>query len=127
MDEHDVTQVDLGLPGIERLLADPVEADHGLQLRSVTLLQGREAQFPGVAGEDHPAGDAHLFARSGVGGQVRIGRTQLGQGVRTGHLCGIGLVPLGEQPFALVLTNPELLGDCVGIGVARNVSHDVPA
>ena len=50
-----------------------VEADHHLQLGAVALLQCREAQLSGVAGEHHPAGDADDVAGLGVGRQVGIG------------------------------------------------------
>src|SRR3712207_7392653 len=43
LDEDVVTEVDVGLPGVERLLADPVAGEHDLQL-GVALPQRREAQ-----------------------------------------------------------------------------------
>ena len=54
----------------------------------------------------------------GVRGQVRVGLAHLGEAVGTGHLDGIRLTPLVEQPLALGLPDPELLGN-VGLCVGR--------
>jgi hypothetical protein len=63
--EHVVPEVDVCLPGGQRVLADPVAGEHDLQL-GVTLAERREAQLAGVPGEDHPAGDTDLFPGHGV-------------------------------------------------------------
>ena len=53
--------------------------------------------------------------------QVGVRRADLGEGVGAGHLDRIRVAALGEQPLALGLTNPELLGNVgfVGIGLLR--------
>ena len=60
VDVDDVAEVDVGLPAGKRLLADPVETDHGLELGTVALLQRGEAELALVAQEDHAPGDADL-------------------------------------------------------------------
>ena len=129
MHEHDVAEVHLGLPGLQRLIAHPGQADHHLQLRPVALLQGGEAQLAGIAGEHHPAGDAYDVAGGGIGDQVRVGGTDLGERMRARHGHRVGLVPLGQQSFALALTDPELFGNLGPAVGFRNISraHDVPA
>ena len=77
--EDEVTEVHVGLPGGQRLLTHAVQADHGLQLRAVTFLKCCEAQLPGVADEDHPAGDADDLTCLGVGLEVWVLRAELGQ------------------------------------------------
>ena len=110
MHEHDVAEIDVGLPRVQRLPAHPVEADHRLQLGAVTLLQRCEAQLSGVPGEHHAAGDADDLPALGVDRQVGVRRAELGEGVGAGHLDRIGIAALGEQSLALRLTDPELLG-----------------
>ena len=110
MDVNDVTEVDVGLPRVERFLPDSIEADHDLKRGAVALLQCRETQLSGVAGKHHPARDADDLAGLGVGGQVGIGLPDLGQGVRAGDVDRIRLAAFGEQPLTLGLTDPELLG-----------------
>lgn len=130
MHEHDVTEVDVGFPGVQRLLPHLGQADHGLQLSAVPLLQRREAQLAGVAGEHHAAGDADDLPGLGVGRQLGVRGAQLGQGVGTRHLHGIRFTAFGEQPLPLALTDPELLGD-VGLELGRLVTvgwgHEMPA
>src|SRR5690606_41560070 len=50
--EHEVTEIDIGLPGGQRVGAHAVQADHRLQFGAVALLQGGEAQLAGIAHED---------------------------------------------------------------------------
>ncbi len=116
MDEHDVAEVDVGLPSVKGFLPHIGQADHGLQLRAVAFLQGGEAELAGIAREHHPSGNADHVAGRGVDGQVGIGGANLGEGVGARNLHRVGLAALGEQPLALGLTNPELLGD---VGLIR--------
>ena len=109
--KDEVAQVDICLPGVERFLADAVEADHHLQVGAVTFLKCREAELSGVAGKHHPARNADELAGLGVGLQVWICLADLGKRVGAGDLDRVGLTALGEQPFPLGLTDPELLGD----------------
>ncbi len=127
MHEDDVAEVDVGLPRVERFLSDAVEADHHLQLGAVALLQCGETQLSGVAGEHHPTGDADDLAGLGVGRQVRVGLRGSRRACGCGHLDRVRFTALGEQPLALGLTDPELLGDVgLGVGLIRR-GHDVPA
>ncbi len=77
-DQDVVAEVDVGLPGRQGLLADPVAGEHHLQL-GVALAQGGEAELAGVAEEDDPAGDADLLAGHGVRLQVGVGGADGGQ------------------------------------------------
>ncbi len=79
MDEHDVAEVDVGLPRVQRLLTHLGQADHRLQLGAVALLQRREAQLAGIPGEHDPARDTDDLAGLGVRGQVRVGAAQFGR------------------------------------------------
>lgn len=130
VDEHDVTEVHVTLPGVECLLAHLSEADHHLQLGAVALLQGREAQLARVAGKHHAAGDPDDLAGRGVGGQVGVGAAQFGQRVGAIDLHRVRIVPLRQQPLPLLLTDSELLGD-IGLGLGRVVTigwgHEIPA
>ena len=56
-------RLELGQP----LLADVGQREHHLQLGAVALAEPDEAELPGVAQEDHPAGDRDLLAGVGVG------------------------------------------------------------
>ncbi len=108
--EHDVTEVDVGLPGLECLLAHAGEADHHLQLGAVAVLQRGETQLARVAGEHDPAGDAHVDTGLGVRCQLGIRGADLGQRVRARHRHRVRFATLGQQPVALVLPDPELFG-----------------
>ena len=79
MDVDDVAEVDVGLPAVQRIGADAGQTDHRLQLSSIALLKGGEAQLSGVPGEHHPAGDADVLSGGGVGHQIGVGGTDLGQ------------------------------------------------
>ena len=81
MYEHDVAEVDVGLPSGQRLLAHPVEADHRLQLGAVAVLQGGETQFALVAQEDDASGDAGHIAGLGAGFEVGVGGADLREAV----------------------------------------------
>ena len=93
----DVAEVDVGLPGVERILADLVQADHHLQLGAVAVLQCRKAQFSGVAREYHPARDADDVVCRGVDRQVRVGGAHLGQGVGAFDGDRVGVRPLANR------------------------------
>ena len=71
VDEDEVAEVDVGLPGGQRVGADPVEREHHLQFDAV-LAQRREAELAGVADEDDPAGDADVVAGLRVRGEVGV-------------------------------------------------------
>ena len=128
VDEHDVPEVDVGLPGIQRLLTDPGQADHRLQLGAVTLLQGGEAELAGGARQHHAAGHAHDLAGARAGRQIRVGRPDLRQRVSARHRDRVGLAPGVEEPLTLGLPDPELLGRVVPIGLrVTSIVHDEPA
>ena len=109
---------------VQRLLPDPVQADHHLQLGAVALLQCRETQLAGVAGEHDAARDADDVTGLGVGLEVGVGGANLGQGVRARDLDRVGVTPLGQQTFPLGLADPELLGD-IGLESRRGQPNQV--
>jgi hypothetical protein len=78
VDEHEIAEIDIGLPRDEFVGADAVLRQHHLQL-GVALAQHREAQPAGVPDEDHPPGDADLLTGLGAGGEFREPRPHLGQ------------------------------------------------
>ena len=112
-DEHVVTEVDVGLPRRQLLLADLVSTEHDLQLGSVTLTERGEAELAGVAQEDHPTGDADLLTGGGVRRQVRVGVADLPQRVGAGNLHRVGVNTGIEHPVALGPAHPQLLREIV--------------
>ena len=78
VDEDDIAEVDVGLPGIKCVHPDAGQADHRLQLGAVTFLEGGETQLAGIAGEHHPARHADMLTCGGVGRQFRICGSDLG-------------------------------------------------
>ncbi|MPM55026.1 hypothetical protein SDC9_101811 [bioreactor metagenome] len=116
--EHPVTQVDVGLPGGQRLLADLRLRQHHLQPRRVVLggeaaLQGGEAQLAGVAQEHHPAADPDQVLGLLTGLQVLPAPADLVQGVRTLQPDRVGRTALLEQSRALLEAHLHLLGHLV--------------
>ena len=118
--EHDVAEVDVGLPRLQGLFADTCEADHHLQLGAVAVLQRREAQLSRVTGEHHAPRDADDLTAPGVGGQFGVGGADLSQCVGALHRNRVGVAPLGEQAFSFRLPDPELFGKI-------SLTHVVPA
>lgn len=82
VDEDVVTEVDVRLPGRERVLADVRQREHRLQPRAVALLEGGEAELAGVPDEDDPAGDADDVVGLLAGLEVAVRGTDLGQRVK---------------------------------------------
>ena len=120
----DVAQIDVGLPRVKRFLTDVIQADHHLQVGAVAVLECGKAKLSGVAREYHPARDAHDIVGRRVDRQVGMGGPDLSQGVRAFDGDRIGVVPLGQQPSALVPADLELLGN---ICFRTFKGHDVPA
>ncbi len=125
VDEDEVTKIDVGLPGRERLLADLGEGDHHLQpyagmICSQALLQGGEAQLAGVADEHHAAGHSDDVVGLLAQRQVAPLLPYRGQrvGARNGHR--IGLAALSQQPCPLLLPDLHLLGQPEVVAVARH-------
>ena len=121
-----VAEVDIGLPRLQCVGSDPIEADHDLQAGSVPLLQGGKAQFPGIACEYHPSRDGDDLVGRGVDRQVGIGGANLGQSVRASGCDRVRVTAIREQASALVPADLELFGKvcwCILTGGA----HDVPA
>ena len=94
MHEHDVTQVDIGLPPREGLLAHPVEADHHLELRAVAVLQGGKAELSLVSDENDTAGDPGFHPGLRARFEVSILRTDLSQRVGARHRNRVRVTPL---------------------------------
>ena len=121
MHVDDVAEIDVGLPCVERFLTDLVEADHHLQVGAVAVLECREAQFSGVAREDHPARDADDVIGRGVDRQVGVGGADLSQGVGAFDGDRVGVATLRQQASALVPADPELLGKvCIALPGAQS-------
>ncbi len=80
--------------------------------------------LPELRAKTDPAGDADLLTGLGVGGQVRDTPRAARRGCGCGRPHRVGVAPLGQQPLALGLPDPELLGDVVDRIGGR---HDVPA
>ncbi len=113
-DKDDIAEVDIGFPGIQRLRANPGQADHCLQLGAVALLQGGKTQLAGVAGEHHAARQPDANTGGGVGWQIGVGGANLGQRVGPRHEYRIGLTALVQQMLSFVLPDPKLLGNIIG-------------
>ena len=113
VDEHDVAEVHLGLPGLQGVLTHPGQADHRLKLDTVAFLQGGEAELSRVAGEHHPAGDPDDLAGRRVGLEIGVGGSDLGQrrGARDGNR--VGLAPLFQKALPFSLPDPKLLRNIV--------------
>ena len=118
-EEHVVAEVDVGLPGVEPLLADLLLRQHALEAGAVPGLQGDEAELAGVAEEHDAAGDGDDVLGLLPVLERGVGLAHLGQGVGAGHVDRVGLLPLLEQPDALVLADPQLFGVEVVRGVGR--------
>ncbi len=90
----------LALPRVERFLSDAVEADHHLQVGTVTLLQVGVAKhkFPELRANITRPATPTIWPVS-VLAASRIGLPDLGQRVGAGHLDRIGLTALGQQPL----------------------------
>ncbi len=119
MDEDEVAEVDVGLPGSQCLFADAGEADHGLQLGTVAFLQSREAQLAGVAHEDDAADDTDQHASRRVRLEFRVLRADLRERVGAIDRNRVRLLPpLREDPFTLLAPDTELLGGVSSTGWA---------
>ena len=121
-DEHVVAEVDVGLPGRQGLLADPVAGEHHLQL-GVALAQRGEAQLAGVAEEDDPAGDADRLAGHRVRLEVGMRGADGGQRRRPLDRHRVRVDAALAQPVQLGPADPHLLGEFVVRRTGRFVSH----
>ncbi len=122
----EVTQVDVGLPVRQGLLADLGQRQHHLQPGAGVgerqpFLQRREAQLAGVPDEHHPPGDRDDVLGLLTGLQLRPARAHVAQGVRPRDGHRVGLTLSRQQLGALVPTDPDLLGNVRGGG--RLVGH----
>ena len=121
--EHQVTAVDVGLPGGEHVGADTVERQHDLQL-GLALAQPREAELAGVADEDDAAGHPDGPAGVGVGLELRVLRADLGQRGRPGHADREGCRGrVGREAVVLLPADAQLLGQVVDVGLVRHIGH----
>ncbi len=118
LDEDVVAEVDVGLPGGQRLLADLGEAEHDLQPRADALLEGGEGELAGVPHEDDAAGDPDDVLRLLAGLEPAPLLAHVGEGVGALDGDGVGLAAAGDEPVALLATDPQLLGQ-VGLGRGR--------
>ena len=74
-----VAEVHVPLPGRERLLTDPVQGDHDLDVAG-PVADGGEGQLPAGPRQHHPAGDADPVAGVGVRLQIGVAGPDLGDG-----------------------------------------------
>ncbi|GLE53601.1 hypothetical protein ATCCBAA256_31640 [Mycobacterium montefiorense] len=121
----DVAEVDVGFPGLQRILTDLLQADHYLQGGAITVLQRGETQFAGITREYDPSRNSDDVGCRGVDGQVGVGGADLRQGVGAFDGYRVRVKPLGQQPSALIPAYPELLGEVCS--VVCGGTHDVPA
>ena len=123
LDEHQVAEVDVGLPGGERVGADPVEGEHGLQL-GVPFTQAREAQLAGVPDEDDPPGDTDLHPGGGVGREIGVRCAHVGERRGTRYADRPRrAVRVGHQPVVLRPTDPQLLREFGVVTIEIAVAH----
>jgi hypothetical protein len=118
--EHDVAQVDVGLPGSQGRVSELNGGEHDLQLDAV-LAQRGEAEPARVAHEDDATGDAHVRTGRRLCGEIGVGRAHLSQGVTTGNHDREGrTLRISHQPVVLGSAHPKLLGQLLG---ARLFGH----
>ncbi len=108
-----VTEINEFLPGVEGLLTDLVEGQHGLDFDSITASQRRKAQLARVSGEDDSAHDPDVFPRSGVGFEISVGGTNSSDVMGDRQLHRIRIHATALELFALGATNPHLLREVV--------------
>jgi hypothetical protein len=123
VNENVVTEIDRRLPAGQLVGADQSQAQHGLQLRAVALLQGGEAELAGVPEEDHTPGDADHLAGVGVRRKIGMGRAHLAQGVRPLDGDRVGVVALRVHLGPLRPPHPDLFGEFVVGVLGRLVAH----
>ena len=99
-----VAEVDVGLPGGERVEPRRVGGEHHLQPLAA-LLQGREDELAGIAVQHHPAGDADDLAGLCVGSEVGKARPELGE--RRGARVAGGVRVDAGRPDAVELLAPN--------------------
>src|SRR5262249_25471156 len=120
--EYVVPEVHVGLPGGQRLRADPVQAQHHLQFGAAALPQNREAQLSGVPDEHDPAGDPHPLAGPGVRRKLSVLGMDPRQRAGTRHGHRIRLDAGRAQPVVLLPADSHLLGQVVGAAI---VGHEL--
>ena len=113
--EHEVAQVDVGLPVGQPLLAHLGEREHHLQpgtgiLAGEPVLQGGETQLAGVANEHHPAADADHVLGLLTGGEVPPLGVHLGGRVGASDADRVRIGARLEQSGTLVAPHLQLLG-----------------
>ena len=116
-----VTEVDIGLPRGEALLAHLVEREHRLDLDATTGPQGRETELAGIAHEDDASRDGHDLARGHIWLEIRMSGPHGSDGRRHRDAHRIGLLPRIEKSLTLLAADPNLLGDVVDLNGVRAV------
>ena len=150
---HEIAEVHIGLPRVERLLSDVREGQHRLELRRHgvviqrslrvdAILETHEGELAGIAKEQHATGDGHNVFGFFAVGQFRVARigddvAQRGR-ARDRHRVRLGAAVQNLRP--LLAANAELFGRVIGLiavgcdggggrilglGVALIV-HDIP-
>ena len=109
LDPDVVAEVHVALPGGERLLADPVQGDHDLEVAGAVPDRG-EAELAPDAGQHDPAGDADAVAGRGVRRQVRVFLADLRDRGGAGESDRVGVGALGPDAGELIQAYLHLLG-----------------
>ena len=109
LDADVVTEVNVLLPGGQRVGAHPVQRDHDLQVAGA-VPDRREAKLPAVAVEHHPPGHPDPVAGRGVRRQVRMAGPYLRDRRGAGKADGIGVNARGPHPLQLREAHLHLLG-----------------
>ena len=123
MHEHEVAEVDVGLPRRQRVGADPVEGEHRLQFR-VPLPQPREAELAGVPDEDHPSGHADLLPGDRVRREIGVRGPHIGERSRARHADRPRrALRVGHQPVVLRPPDPQLLRKFGVVTTRIGVTH----
>ncbi len=119
LDADVVTEINVLLPGGQRVGAHPVQRDHDLQVAGA-VPDRREAELPAVAVKHHPPGHPDPVAGRGVGRQVRMAGPHLRDRRGAGKADGIGVKARRPHPLQLREAHLHLLGH-VAAGSLRRV------
>jgi hypothetical protein len=112
---NEVTQVDIIFPSLELIGADFGQGQHDLEPLAIRLwreapLQGGEAEFAGVADENHAAGYRNHSVGFLAGGQMTPTGPNRSQGMSPRHRDRIRRPARRQQPLPFILPNAHLFG-----------------
>ena len=107
-----VAEVDVALPGRERLLTDARERDHHLDLGG-PVPKGGEAELAADARQHDPARDSDPLPRHGVGFQLGVFRPDLTNSVRARVSHRVRFDAVLTEPRHLLQADTHLLRDAL--------------